>query len=82
MPSWAPRLLWKASAFFGREPLVGDDHLEVVAVFVGDEQVQLDGALVLPAVSEPNCVFHGCRSLGSRQAGRAFHACRSGGAGQ
>ena len=34
----------------GRDWFVGNDHLEVIAVFVGDEQVQLDRALVLLSV--------------------------------
>ena len=34
----------------GRDPFVGDEHLEVVAIFVGYEQVQLDRTFVLLAI--------------------------------
>jgi len=37
----------EAQRLLGRDWFVGDDHLEVVAIFVGDEQIQLDRALVL-----------------------------------
>ena len=40
----------KAQRLFRRDVFVGNDHLEVIAVFVGDEQVQLDRALVLLSV--------------------------------
>ena len=36
----------------------------------------------LGTVNVPWCVIHSCRSLVSRQAGRVFHACRSGEAGR
>jgi len=35
---------------FGRELLVGNDHLEVIAICVGDKQIQLDGAFILLTV--------------------------------
>ena len=38
----------------GREPFVGHDYLEVIAVFVGDKQVQLNCALILLAVLGSN----------------------------
>ena len=37
----------KAQRLFSRDLFVGNDHLEVIVVFAGDEQVQLDRALVL-----------------------------------
>ena len=37
--------------FFGRELLVGDNYLEVIAVLIGNEQVQLHGFLMLLAAS-------------------------------
>ena len=40
----------EGQCLLGRELFVGDDHLEVIAVFVGDKQVQLDCALILLAV--------------------------------
>ena len=40
----------EAQCLLGGEWLVGDDHLEVITVFVGDKQVQLDCALNLLAV--------------------------------
>ena len=38
----------------GAEALVGDDHLEVIAVFTGDEQIQLERFLVLFPVAGTN----------------------------
>ena len=35
---------------FRRSSLVGHDHFEVIPVFIGDEQIQLDRAFVLLAV--------------------------------
>jgi hypothetical protein len=40
----------EAQRLFGRDVFVGNDHLEVIAVFVGDKQVQLDRAFVLLSV--------------------------------
>jgi hypothetical protein len=40
----------EAQRFFGANRLVGHSHLEVVTVLIGNEQVQLDGILVLFAV--------------------------------
>ena len=40
--------------FAGAHGLVGDEDLEVVAVFEGDEEVQLDRTLVLPPVLNAN----------------------------
>jgi hypothetical protein len=40
----------EAQRFFGRELFVSDDYLEVIAVCIGDEQVQLNGTFRLLAV--------------------------------
>jgi hypothetical protein len=43
-------LLFSLLTVFGANRLVGHNHLEVMTVFIGNEQVQLDCILVLFAV--------------------------------